>query len=263
MRDPRDNSVGREFDWDLGVALYSEYDDDNFLGAQIDGYGGDQSGVPTSELQYTFGFLSRPADPTYDAELGLDVGCALLQAYDGNDVHSWLGSDPRTVALLPQLQKGASMQYDASGSFCTLDPVNHQWTCYVVLEQDPNTLLATKAVLMQAGLDSNSLPSIMLIGAPSSPGGSAPRIDIIDQEITLASPSASNFVHISDSGITISGALKTTSLDSGPSGTAGTPLAKSAELLVWAGLVNGALQALGQTIAPLSPSVATVTSVGT
>jgi hypothetical protein len=262
-RDKRNYGVGSEFDWDLGVVRFSEYNDDGFLGVQIDAYGDDdQSGAVTYELMSPFGFLSRPVDPDTDSNAVLEKGTSLLVAHDGNERHAWLSSDPRTMNLLPRLQKGASMQFASDGSFCTLDPVNRQWTCYVVLAQDPTTGLATKAVLMQAGLDANGDPAIMLAGAPTIPGGSAPRIDIIDQAINLVSPDGTQFLNITDAGVTISGKLKTTSIDSGPAGTPGAPLLKATEFLLWAAQVTAAINSLAPGSVTLPPGVPTVTTLG-
>jgi hypothetical protein len=251
-------AVGTRFDFDLGVVRFSEYDGDGFLGIQMDAYGDDdETGAPTVELQYPFGFVSRPADPDVDPTTKLALGASVLMAADGNERHAWLASDPRTIPLLPQLQKGSSMQFGSDGSFCTLDPVTRQWTVYVVLAQGSDGL-ATSALLIQAGKDTNN-DDIFTVVHPSGA-----HIDIDkDGKINLVSPNGQNFLSVSDTGVTVSGALKATSIDSGPSGTAGQPLLQSPAFLLWAAQVAAAVNALAPGSVTLPPGTPTVTTLGT
>jgi hypothetical protein len=114
------------FAWDLGVAMYSEYDADGFLGIQVDVYGEEQSGCPALEAHGHFGFLSRPRDPDPDG-----AGCHALYAWEGNRGHVWLAGDPRVTAKLPRLKKGGSVHYCAAGGYALFDGESGAYTVHV------------------------------------------------------------------------------------------------------------------------------------
>jgi hypothetical protein len=106
--------------FDIGLSVASIYDADGFLGVQVDAYGEQQSGVRDYELHAPFGFLSRPLDPSTDAQAQpvATGACQVLYAMEGGRGHAWLSNDPRVIPLLPKLDKGGSIQYCATlGSF--------------------------------------------------------------------------------------------------------------------------------------------------
>jgi hypothetical protein len=113
-------------EWDFGIATYSEYDADGFLGVQIDVYGEERSGCAPLEVHAPFGFGSRPLDP---AEGGL--GCHALWAWEGSHGHVWLAGDPRITAKLPKLTKGGSIQYCAAGAYALFDGETGDFTVHV------------------------------------------------------------------------------------------------------------------------------------
>jgi hypothetical protein len=113
-------------EWDFGVATYSEYDADGFLGVQIDVYGEERSGCTPLEVHAPFGFASRPLDP---AEGGL--GCQALWAWEGSHGHVWLAGDPRITARLPRLTKGGSIHYCAAGAYAVFDGERGTYTVHV------------------------------------------------------------------------------------------------------------------------------------
>ena len=98
--------------WDLGVATFTAYDDDGFIGVQIDAFGENESGMPPFEALHPYGFASRPDDPEEDG-----TGCAALYFYKGNQARAMFMHDPRPMELLPNIQKGESFQYSRYGSF--------------------------------------------------------------------------------------------------------------------------------------------------
>jgi hypothetical protein len=114
------------FAWDLGVAMYSEYDADGFLGIQMDVYGEEESGCPALEVHGTFGFLARPRDPEPDG-----TGCHALYAWEGDRGHVWLAGDPRVTAKLPRLKKGGSIHYCAAGAYALFDGETGAYTVHV------------------------------------------------------------------------------------------------------------------------------------
>jgi hypothetical protein len=113
-------------EWDFGIATYSEYDADGFLGIQIDVYGEEKSGCAPLEVHAPFGFASRPLDP---GEGG--VGCHALWAWEGSHGHVWLAGDPRITAKLPKLTKGGSIHYCARGGYALFDGETGAYTVHV------------------------------------------------------------------------------------------------------------------------------------
>ncbi len=117
--------------WDLGLATLSEYDDDDFVGLQVDtlSFG---EGMPPFELHHAYGFAARPLDPD---EKG--VGCTALYAIQGRKGYAWLANDPRVSAKLPKLRKGESIQYGPKGQFLRMHEDGRITACTYV-DGDPN-----------------------------------------------------------------------------------------------------------------------------
>ena len=144
--------------WELSTAILTEYDDDGFIGVQIDPHG-TQPGMTYSELHHAFGFMARPVAPNSEG-----VGCNLLQAWEGDELHCWLAADPRYIAALPELSEGSSVQYSSRGAFGLLDAEEDTWTKYVPVEFNAAGT-PTKAHLIQVGIDGNGKRVINIVHA--------------------------------------------------------------------------------------------------
>lgn len=254
-------NVGRNFGWDMGVARLSEYDGNGFLGVQVDVYGEDASGMPEWGLEHAFGFASRPRDPEKSpTNPDIFVGCQVLHAWDGNEVHAWLASDPRYRpgalggALIPQLSRGSSMVYDAAGDFSVLD-VDKGWTLYVGLDRDAGGV-PTAAHVLAAGVDDNLRKHVSLVHA----GGMS---IVMLEGGTIAISNATNTVSIvvDDSNIILNGNVKVQgALDIGLAGA--VPLVKFPDLLAAWELLKveiGAQLALKQPAVTPGPPVPLLT----
>lgn len=244
--------------WDIGTALLTEYDDDGFIGVQVDTFG--DGGSAPFELHHPLGTLARPRDPDADG-----VGCPVLfwrEGSNGRNVHAWLLDDPRAAAFLPQQKKGGAIAgFSMAGSWDQHDGDDGTKTIYVPYDftdaSDPTT--AQKAHLIQVGVDSNGDP-LVHIGH-----GEGMAIVMLYKEgkaqVTIKNAAGDAFITVDEDGILVNGPLKAYGgFECGGDGA--VPLAKVAELLTWATNVNAALNALGQPIAPMSPSVSTTLCKG-
>lgn len=106
--------------FDIGIAMLSTPDSDDFLGIQIDAYGEGKSGVVPYAMHSPYGILSRCLDPDVDSNGLPTAGCTTLHATMGGQGHAWLLSDPRIIPKLPLLAKGESMMYASPGQFIRL-----------------------------------------------------------------------------------------------------------------------------------------------
>ena len=111
-----------QLEFDFGMAAFSGYDDDQ-LGISIDHCGDeeDQAGAPPADNCTPFGFLSRPLDPSTDANGELTEGCGLLWWRNGDQLNAIPIDDPRVTKLLPKLGKGGSMQFCGAGNYALFD----------------------------------------------------------------------------------------------------------------------------------------------
>lgn len=109
--------------FDVGISMLSIYDEDGFLGVQVDAYGEEDSGVHPYEAHSPFGLLARPLDPELDAagQPRSDRACQVLYALEGGRGHAIPLGDPRVILKLPQLEKGETLLYSAFGQFVRLD----------------------------------------------------------------------------------------------------------------------------------------------
>src|SRR5262245_58547482 len=96
--------------FEVGAVTLSEYDDDGFLGVQVDVHG-NQPSMPPFELHSPYGFHSRPLDPLDEKP------CTAFVGWQGSQAFAWLATDPIVQPRLPALKKGESMQYGSAGQF--------------------------------------------------------------------------------------------------------------------------------------------------
>jgi len=104
-------------EFDLGLAMASFIDADGFMGVQIDAIGEGKSGLQPYELHHPFGFVSRPSDPTVDANGNASGGCTVLFATEGSRGHAFLFADGRVIPNLVNIKPGESAMYAAPGQF--------------------------------------------------------------------------------------------------------------------------------------------------
>ncbi len=102
----------------------SFYDDDGFLGFQIDGDGDSTDGAPELEPQvapfdalHTYGFLSRPLDPAVDGGGHIERGALSLTLWEGSRGYSLALHDSRVVPALARCKGGESVQYGPKNNF--------------------------------------------------------------------------------------------------------------------------------------------------
>jgi hypothetical protein len=139
------------------TAVLTEYDDDGFIGVQIDA-GGQTPGMQPFELHHPFGFASRCRDRETSGR-----GCTLRFCYEGDEGHAWLAVDPRCVDVIPSLAKGASVQYSYVGTFGMMDADEEDGTYTLYVPVEFTAGVASKAHLFQIGLDSNGKRVIHIV----------------------------------------------------------------------------------------------------
>lgn len=106
----------------------SEYDDDGFLGIQVDSDGGppgdpNEPRVPPYEALHPYGHAGRPLDPEVDPSGEVVTAPGVLELEEGAESFVIALGDARVVPILAGLQKGESIQYGAVGNFvrCHID----------------------------------------------------------------------------------------------------------------------------------------------
>ena len=108
---------------DLTVVVTSTYDEDGFLEWSVAPVGFDDDGPGTTipaEAHHPYGFQGRPNDADNPGHVDPD-GSKVLVFSEGSVQHTMALDDPRVNAKLPQLPKGGSRQYDASGARAEFD----------------------------------------------------------------------------------------------------------------------------------------------
>jgi hypothetical protein len=254
-------------DWDIGTSQFTEYDDDGFLGAQLDVHGEKNPGGPPYEVHSPFGFASRPLDPD-DA----GKGCQTLYAREGGRGHAWFLGDPRVQDKIPALKKGASALYSAFGAFFhletndeTSDPTA---TLYVPVEWTgggPLTGTPSKAHAVTVGIDGNGDRVLNLVHADGmallmTAGGK--------NSVIIKNKAGDAFLEVNDDGVINNGNAKQMgSLAVGVDAIAGDttqPVVNESLLIAW---INGVLipalatAAPAKVVTPLAPGVTGTTKL--
>lgn len=176
---------------ELGVAMASSYDENGFIGVQIDAFGSQDAAVQFEQLSHQYGFISRQLDPDNG------VGCSLFRYKQGRRRHVWLADDPRIVGKIPQIKKGGSAQYASDGSFSSFDPETHTQTLYV-------PYASGKAHLSTVGLDGNGAPIFEHVH------GNGMAITMLDRTLVLKNADGDSYIQLDDSGCILNANLKVT-----------------------------------------------------
>lgn len=113
----RDGAPGLAIE--LGTVLGSEYDDDGFLGLQIDPMANDPASAVASTIEShtPYGFFCRPPETERDGNGTVIMGARAMFTRDGAEQHAWPLEDPRIVALLPAAKPGESGFHGPTSNF--------------------------------------------------------------------------------------------------------------------------------------------------
>jgi hypothetical protein len=108
-----------EMTFELGQALLTVYDENNFLDIQVDAPDGDNSGLHPYESHLPYGLFARPPDPEKDANgTPLPATCTnVLIAHEGGRGHVIPLENPAIVQKLPQIQPGENGVHGPVGQF--------------------------------------------------------------------------------------------------------------------------------------------------
>ena len=100
-------------DLDIQSSVMSSYDADGVLSCSPDAYGELDATVEPHWSHHPLGFIGRPLDPALDGKGQADPtqSSMLLVGTYGPNCHAWPLEDVRVMPLIPQLQKGESLQY--------------------------------------------------------------------------------------------------------------------------------------------------------
>lgn len=185
--------------FDIGVALLSTYDDDKFLGIQVDAFGEEQSGVVPYEAHSPHGIISRPHDPTEDG------ACQVLYAMEAGRGHAWVQSDPRVIPLLPPIKKGGFAFYGGNikgPAFTNIDGETNSMTTYVPYRFDASGT-PQKAMLFDINVNIEGNEAISLIH------GSGAALTFVEQagsvSAVLKNAKGDAYVEVNDDGIILNG----------------------------------------------------------
>jgi hypothetical protein len=241
------------FEFDLGIAVLTEYDADGFLGAQPDVFGEQSSGVQAYELHHPYGFQGRPNDPDVGPDGTPKTGAALLYWLEGSLGHALALQDPRVQSKLPQLKKGGSIQYDRLGAFDVFSPGDTSTvrTTYLPYAFDANGVPQKAHSITCDGSSGNESISVVHgdgHGVMLTPTGSA----------IIKNKSGDAYVEVKDGQIVLNGNVTLNGGATIGSPTGALPVALAAPLITWAAAVVTACAANVPTIVipPLSPTVA-------
>lgn len=218
-------------EFDLGVAVLTEYDKDGFLTCQHDAYGEEKSGVAPYESHHMYGRISRPHDPETGPDGAPQLGCTVLYAMDGGIGHQWYLADPRVTPLLPRVKKGGNCNYGGklkNPGFHYFDGDTGSQTIYVpykIVNDVPQ-----KSMTIEINVDNVDQESISIIH------GSGAAITIVENagsvSTVLKNAKGTAYVEVNDQGGVLNGQwVVQGGFASG--GTAAVPLVRAPELIAF------------------------------
>lgn len=177
--------------FDVYKTTLSKYDENGFIGVQLELDGGDG---PLAELHHPFGFSSRPLDPDDDGD------CSAYGFQTGDEYHALLGYDRRIIPKIPQLPKGSSCQYSATGSYHMIQGDTGTATIYVPYANN------TKTLTIQCNAETEAISIIQ---------GDGSAVIVSSDGVTIRSPDGStwyeqkNGSHVFSGDVTFTGSLTT------------------------------------------------------
>jgi len=187
--------------FDIGLSKLTTYDDDKFLGVQIDAIGEEKSGVIPYEVHSPHGFYSRCHDGDDDGS------CNVLFAMEGGRGHAWIQSDPRIIPLLPPINKGGAVVYGGklkAPSFFFIDGDTNSQTFYVPYKVGEDGV-AQKAMTIEVNVDNEGEESISIVH------GSGAAVIIMESggevSTTIKNAAGDAYIEVNDKGITLNGAV--------------------------------------------------------
>lgn len=182
-------------EFELCAARMSEYKD-GFLHVAIDAHGTkDQPGTGRSlETIFPLGIVARPMDPDVDSDTEMVLGAGCLLAEQGGQAWALPTTDPRHVAAVPELQKGGTALYNATGMWLRLDGDN---VFQVYVKQSANSAHAIT-------ID----PETSTISIAHAAGQHFSLNE--DGGILMCSANGQNWIKVSNDGIVMSGKVKVT-----------------------------------------------------
>ena len=248
------------FVWDLSVSMLSVVDDDGFMGVQPEVYGDSPSMVPF-ELHHSFGFVARPRDPDVDANSTVEPGgaCTILTATEGDKSYAWLAGDPRYVGIIPEIKKGGSCQYGATGTLGNIDGEDGTWTKYVPYEWNASGV-ATKSHAIQIGVDANGDPLVSIVH------GDGMAITLMTNELAMRNAAGDVRVELKSDGLYLIGNIKIIGALLSGEGAVGYPMAVwNTAFTAWVAQVTAAINLLApSSITPPLTALTggTITSLG-
>jgi len=222
-------TVGEPTILHLGMCVVSEYDDDGFIGIQVDAFGENESGMDPFEALHPYGFEGRPLDRADSLE-----GSQAFYWRDGPEGHVMALGDGRGPQNLPQLSLGSSRQYNSAGAFLLLDTDAETLTAYTPYSG------GSKAHVFTMGLDSNGKDYVGLVQALGL------ALTMLEKSLVLKNAAGDAYIELNDAGITING--NTTvygGLNAG--GGAGLPVMMAVAFSAWWSALTSVISASGTT----------------
>ena len=200
--------------------------------------------------------------------LELDIGKALLSAYEDGFLHAQFDADgdepavAQAEVLSPFGLDGRARDPDADsdgapGVGATALRAIEGERQHMLVMGDPRATGALPALekgssRLYAHLDGNKVTWLRLDGAT---GSAKLRVPVGSGETTVEVDASTGDITLTHQGGTVL-VVKAASVELGAA-TGGTPLALATPITAWASAVNSALATLGQTIAPLAGVAAT------
>ncbi len=266
--------MGADLRWELGGALLSVYDENNFLDVQVDAPDGDNSGLLPQESHLPYGLFGRPPQPRKDGN-GVAIPSSVtnaLIAHEGGRSHVIALENPEIVAKLPQIHDGENGMHGPLGQFIRMhdDGAISMWIPGKDGGPDASYRFTADGIEFsgamgtlrftpeQFAVDHRSGASIRATAV----GGLPAPLNTIGSAITLSAGT-----------VDLNAPAVTLGLDSETGALPHQPLANATLLLAWIAEVAAALQAISTTLSvggvtvsggpatfPTAPLVATAVS---
>jgi hypothetical protein len=223
----------------LSTGLVTQYDEDGFLGVQVEGHGGTEATAGLAYAHHPFGFFGRPLDAADGA------GAVFLHFSDGDEVHAVALQDPRDASKIPPHSKGSAGVYNSAGQFLLLDHDQETGTWYVPIDG------GIRAHVITVGKDGNGKEIVELSHANGS------CVTMLDDAITVAGPGGKGSLWIdADGTINIAGNVKLVGgLDVGGTGAQAMVLAPAFQ--AWATALAAALNGIAISGPAISAAMTT------